>query len=625
MRGRKFLVMVDGIPQSTPLRNGQVDLKSVQPNDLARVEVLKGATAIYGNGGDGGIVNYITKTGTKNVPITGNSNVWGTGSLSSTDDAFGYGLQQSLSGNLDKLSYYVSGSLEKTGTKYDGKGDVIAPFYGLGNSNIFSVLGKLSYDVNENQSIDVMVNHYQSREESPLVGSGGLLEVFNATGDYRITPSTGLKPTASNPKLGGPTGVTTNNAQLKYTLNSIFSGTTNFETDMYFQKSKNIFFYSPRFEGGGQSVINSGKFGFRPVLHTDVNTLSLTYGADVLKDKTNQGLLDGRLWVPNLDLFSIAPFVQAKFKFKEHWVLKTGSRFDNMRLSVVDYTTLPYSSKGDGVFSDPIDVTGGELNFQNTSVNIGVRYIKHDEFTPYVNYSQGFALPDLGVTLRYAKTTNIKYLDLQAVKTKNYEFGFLSRFKHIKFEAVGFLSTSNIGTGVVFDDATNRFVHSKKPQKIYGTEVSADLTLLNDNLQFGASYSYVEGLAHTPDNPHDLTYVGGDIIAPPKATAYVNIKPFKKLSTSLRLVQVGNRKRFKTVEKGDGFTYNYGQVPVNGYTLVNFSGTYEANDNLSISLGVNNLLNNYYLPARSQWASTSGDRPIAGEGINARLAISHSF
>lgn len=60
LRGRRVLVMIDGIPQSTPLRDGAKDMRSLDPTVLDRVEVIKGATAIYGNGADGGLINYIT-------------------------------------------------------------------------------------------------------------------------------------------------------------------------------------------------------------------------------------------------------------------------------------------------------------------------------------------------------------------------------------------------------------------------------------------------------------------------------------------------------------------------------------------------------------------------------------
>src|SRR5688500_14194537 len=55
LRGRSLLIMVDGVPQSTPLRNGAMDLRALDPAVIERIEVVKGATAIYGNGAAGGL------------------------------------------------------------------------------------------------------------------------------------------------------------------------------------------------------------------------------------------------------------------------------------------------------------------------------------------------------------------------------------------------------------------------------------------------------------------------------------------------------------------------------------------------------------------------------------------
>jgi len=61
LRGRAPLIMIDGVPQSTPLRNGSLGVKTLDPSAIGRIEVIKGATSIYGNGASGGIINYITK------------------------------------------------------------------------------------------------------------------------------------------------------------------------------------------------------------------------------------------------------------------------------------------------------------------------------------------------------------------------------------------------------------------------------------------------------------------------------------------------------------------------------------------------------------------------------------
>lgn len=628
LRGRSLIVMVDGIPQSTPIRNGQLGIKSLSPNDISRVEVIKGATSIFGNGGNGGFINYITNEANATKKIEGSTNVWGTSNLAKTNGSLGLGAYQSLNGKLGKFNYYVSGSYEKTGNKYDADGVAVLPTYGLDNTDIYSTLAKVAYQISDNQKLTVGGNFYKSSQNTPFIPVTAEFEVLNNLGDYTLKAGYGIKGVIEGEK---PTGSTLINGQLNYHLNNIFSGTTNFTSDIYYQKTENIFFYSNAFENGGQSVINAEKFGVRPNFNSTFNPsssvgVSLTYGVDLLKDKTNQGLLDGRLWVPNVEMISWAPYLQSTIKIENDWVLKAGLRYDDMNLNVDDYNTLPYSPLGDGNFNPSISVEGGKIGFNNLALNLGVRYIKHQEFIPYISYSQGFSIADLGSVLRSATANKIEDIQLEPAVTKNYEFGFLSKLNRIKFEAVGYYSTSNLGTGVVFDEKVNSFVPSKQPQNIYGGEITIDYHTYNNKLQIGTSYSYVEGLTHSVTNPTNLSYLGGDVIAAPKWTAYVTWKPTGKLNTSLRMHNLANRDRFNPyLNANNQYTYRHTQFPVNGYTLLNFSIAYQLQSNLSLTLGINNLLNEYYLPARSQWAAPLKTFTGAGEGTNAKLSLQYNF
>lgn len=60
LRGRKPVVLIDGVPQSLQLRGGR-DLKILSPSVIERIEVIRGSTAIYGQSGAGGVINYITR------------------------------------------------------------------------------------------------------------------------------------------------------------------------------------------------------------------------------------------------------------------------------------------------------------------------------------------------------------------------------------------------------------------------------------------------------------------------------------------------------------------------------------------------------------------------------------
>ncbi|RTE55318.1 TonB-dependent receptor [Arenibacter aquaticus] len=628
LRGRSLLVMVDGIPQSTPLRNGQLGIKSVNPNDISRVEVIKGATSIFGNGGNGGFINYITKNPTSNEKIEGTTNLWGSTNLAKTNDALGWGIHQSLKGNLNRFSYYISGSLEQTGNKYDADGIPLLPTYGFDNTDIYSSFGKLEYVLSDRQKLTLSGNVYHSAQDSPFIPVAAEVEVYNEDGDYNIVPAYGTEGSIAGQE---PTGTTLINGQLKYSLSNIFQGTTNFETDLYYQNTENVFFYSDKFENGGQSVINAEKFGIRPNFHTQFapfnqTSISLTYGMDFLKDKTNQGLLDGRLWVPNIELINWAPYAQSTMKFNDQWVLKAGLRYDGMNMDIVDYNTLPYSAKSDGNFSPSVAVEGGKLNFNNFAFNVGLRYIEHQEFAPYVSYSQGFSIADLGSVLRSAVAESINDIQLEPAVTNNYEFGFISKFNNWQLEAVGYYSTSNLGTGVVFVDEINTFVPSKQPQRIYGGEVSLDYFSWNRKWQIGTSYSYVEGLTHAVGDENNLTYLGGDVIAAPKWTTYINWQPTEKINTSLRMTNLGDRNRFDPyLDSNDTWAYSHTQFPVSGYTLLNLSVAYQIKSDLSLTMAVNNLLNEHYLPARSQWAAPLKTFTAAGEGANAKLGLRYNF
>lgn len=71
LRGRSVLVLIDGIPQSTPLRATDREMRTIDPSAVERIEVIKGANAIYGNGAIGGIINIVTKRNSHNKTIGG--------------------------------------------------------------------------------------------------------------------------------------------------------------------------------------------------------------------------------------------------------------------------------------------------------------------------------------------------------------------------------------------------------------------------------------------------------------------------------------------------------------------------------------------------------------------------
>ena len=60
LRGRKMLVLIDGIPQNNN-RNISRDLATIDPVNIERIEVIRGGSAIYGSGASGGIISITTR------------------------------------------------------------------------------------------------------------------------------------------------------------------------------------------------------------------------------------------------------------------------------------------------------------------------------------------------------------------------------------------------------------------------------------------------------------------------------------------------------------------------------------------------------------------------------------
>jgi len=132
LRGRQVLVLIDGIPQSTPLMNGSRDIRTLDPSAIERVEVIKGATSIYGNGSAGGIINFITKKAAGDKVISGTTSVGLSGNLAHPSGTEGYRVSQTLSGTSNKFSYVLNGTYNYTGVLRDAKGIVNAQPDGLG-------------------------------------------------------------------------------------------------------------------------------------------------------------------------------------------------------------------------------------------------------------------------------------------------------------------------------------------------------------------------------------------------------------------------------------------------------------------------------------------------------------
>lgn len=609
LRGRSVLVLIDGIPQSTPLRAGGRDIRSIDPSVIERVEVIKGATAIYGNGAEGGLINYITKKPVKGTKFGGYSQAGLTGNLKG-DSTIGYRFSQQLFGKVNKFDYIVSGMYEKTGVYRDAKGEVISPDYGLGETKSYNGFAKIGYDITPKQRLELMYNYFSSRQHSDYVLKNGIFGQKAAIGVKGTRP-------------GADEGTRYNhNANLQYSNQQLF-GNTDLTANVYFQDFYTIYSNVTSFFGGGQSALFSTKKGARVNLNTPVKITNdiltqLNYGVDLMNDKTSQSLVDGRVWVPDMNMVNFAPYLQTSTNLFRNLTIKAGLRAENINIDVDDFNTLATGANGAG----SIAVKGGNLNYNAFVFNAGARYSATKLFNPFISYAQSFSVFELGRVLRAAKSNTLEQLETKPIIVNNYEGGFSSTIGKLNLSAAYYYSTSKLGANLL--EVNGSYISQRIPEHVWGYEIQLDYQLLND-LAIGGNYASVEGKGDVDDDGHfdgeKDVYLNTTRIPPSKMTAYASYSGIKNLSVNLNWMRIGNRDHFKPNAAGK---YLIGEGPVKSYNVFNFASTYQVSKPMRLSLGIENLLNKAYYPSISQFYGNDAIY-TRGNGRRFNLTVGYGF
>ena len=590
LRGRSILVLIDGIPQSTPLRATDRDIRSIDPAAVERIEIVKGATSIYGNGAIGGIMNIVTKKSPKNVIFGGQTTIGASARDSFKENrGFGYRFNQQFYGNYKGFSYLVDGGMNQTGSAIDGTGEYISPRYGLGDVRTYNGLVKLGYQFDDDNKVEAMYNFYQSLQNTPLVASGG---------KYLERPRIGVYDT-KDPAAQDEGMRYNHNAYIKFNSNNIFKR-TDLELSAFTQHQYAIFDYrkhnarSPRWESSsGQATVKGEKYGIRTqltskFLFSENVFTQLLYGADVLIDKTSQPLVDGRYWMPELTSYNSAPFLQTKTTFFQYYVLKAGLRYDYIDVSVPNYEVLRLRNTDPRVY-----VKGGDLTYNNLSPNIGIAYNQFKYFQPFISYSQGFSIFDLGRTLRAAKADVLSKINTEPVKTENYEAGAYAELsKYVHLSGSYFYTYSKLGSDL--KSVSGFWVVDRTPQKVYGFEVNADI-FPTKWLTLGGSFISFEGKKKSTEDGDWDGYMSGTSIPAPKATAYIRVTPTEYSYLQVNYLHTGSRDRFSPDNRG---VYTEGEGIVYPIDLFSLSAGYTFNKSFSLALGIENLTDKvYYTPA----------------------------
>jgi len=568
LRGRPFLTLIDGVPQSTPLRDGRRSLNSIGADAIEQIEVIRGGTAIYGFGATGGLVNIITKR-----PEDGAFNLQvGTGlsfSTENTDDSLNWETSLSASGRTGKLEYVFTGSFLQRGARFDADGDRIpadpvGAQGGIADSDTSNLMLKLGYQLTEDQRLEVNSLYYKMEQDSNFAG-------ISFAGD----PATGTKTPAA-PGNFNPVNPGTENRNINVTYSH--EDLLGSSVDLQFYHADIDIVYS-KFPGFSQTRIASEKHGARLTIDTPVNLtgsdFDVIWGFDYLHDETKQTATDGPTTSPFLEQDAYAGFVQIDAPIGDIGKISGGVRQEIIDVDVSDF------NRADGTF-----VPGGTLEFNETLFNLSGTLYLTDRTDLYAGFSQGFTISDIGRSITDSTFATASQAESEAQKTDNYEIGLRTRQNRWDGSIAVFFDESDNGT--TFDQNLNIV---KQPERIYGVEATLDI-YATDALTLGGTFTWLEGEVDLDGNGSFEEDLPSTRIAPVKITAYADYAPTDKWRARLQALYSGDRDVTSTQFGGTSDIDDYLVFDLYGEIYDVAGGTVE--------LGIENLLNADYTPVINQ-------------------------
>lgn len=599
LRGRSISVLIDGVPLSTT-RSVSHDLHTIDPASVERVEVLRGASAIYGDGGTGGVINIITRAPTaerlRYTTEVRSSTAAGAGALGSGTAGR---VAQTVDGRSRALDFQLGGSLDRTGGFFDAEGDRIPPDPngqgGLSDTRAWSAFGKTGLTRGA-QRVQLALNHYHATQDTRWATVPSRDTVGKALSRFGL-------------ELETPQGSRNTVANLEYTHDGVAAaGGSRVRAQLFHRDFVTVFGPAPRSikrpsTGSAtaqtyiyQSYLDTWKSGGRAEVTTELPGLasSLTWGGDATLERTFQGMhvfdkqiydtsqglrfvrSDDWMWVPPMRTRSLAGFAQLKTQPLQRLVVRAGLRHERDRVDVNDFATI-----------EEVAVRGGSLSFTPTVYNAGAVVTAGRGVELFGNFSQGFSLGDIGLTLRQAPAGFVLGTkSAEAQRVDQYEAGARGLWSRVQATASAFRSTSELGSQV---DGNLRVVRA--PERIRGVEATLDVQPAS-RVELGGSFTWNEGEFL---DPKDSTWkaLNGFRIAPAKTTAYVSVRPVEHLQGRLQLLHSGSRDAAYL----DRITL--GGRRVTAYTTVDALGTLDLSRG-AVTLGVENLLNRQYYPTVSQ-------------------------
>lgn len=368
-------VFVDGVRVNDPDTNA-VNLDLIAVQDIARIEVLPGATALYGKDALAGVINILTKRGGKSPQTTVET---GVGSYNH------YRLWANTSGPIKDFDYYAGVVWERE-----------SGFRTFSDGRITNVNGRLGYRPSDQTDLSLQYSYANSRLEQP-----GLIPFSTIDQDRRQSPRSSLY---SN-ELSAVT----------------FQGRQ--QLGWGFSLAANGFYRRTSREGVDFS------FNFRGTTDTDTagGTVQMTNEAQ-LWGRTNRLVVGGEYQSSDvkpastsaafgfissssleIDETDAAFFAQETFDLTPEITLTGAVRYDSTSITFQDLL---------------VPANNGSQWFGRWTPRAGVTYTPWPILSLYFNYGQGFRVPTTDDLFAFPPSSNP---NLKPVTSHTYEVGVRAR------------------------------------------------------------------------------------------------------------------------------------------------------------------------------------------------------
>ena len=630
LRGRTPQVLIDGVPVISNFIAQPRDLRSIDPSAVDRIEVVRGPSAIYGNGGTGGVINIITRRPPDEEGIVSRAEVGIDFSTTNSAGSFGNYLEYSLSGRKGNTDFLAVLSRNQTGNFFDAEGDRIPQFGQDADTETLGLLTKVGIDITKEQRLQLTFEHFDANEDFGYISDPIVADIPG------IQKARALK--IDNPEFVGSKRPGNRNTlvNLSYSNENLFGSRV--QAQAYFRNSPLVTapedsrpfgFIDP---GIFSNDTKKEAFGGRFQTETRLSpALSLLWGADYLNENISQTIqafdpdvfdASGRrifqktrdvVYTPPYDFDNLGLFTQLQWKVSDRWSVNGGVRYERFGLDVDDYTAIGFGRIPDRA------IEGGNINFDDVLFNVGAIHNITDKISLFASFAQGFSAPDFGNILRTppdALTSVENDLEVTSPqKVDSFELGVRGDWSNIQVSLAGFYSTSKLG--IDFVDSPVGFEIVRQPQRFFGLEATLDWQV-GGGWGLGGTASLIKG--EFEDEEGEYLNASTNVAFPPKLTAYVEHKTDSGWLNRLQLLFVGDR--------NSGFEDGSDPVPIESYTTLDYISSIPLFGG-RLALSVENLLNEQYIPAANQYFGGFGGideiNNIAARGRTVRLGYSIEF